>query len=1038
MIDPSPLPVSIHDTVSQALASAAARLPASCGPQAPANLTRIARRIGSRDLVESLVDQLAAHLPAISDPPMALNQLERFFEAARSPLALAALLERDPAAVPILLRIFSTSQYLSDLLVRDTEAYDALRLTEGQPLARQLLIDELTAEIETTDDAEVARAMIRRFKHREILRVAYGDIIGGQDIETVTRQISHVADAACQAAWQFAHRQLAARWGQPRGPDGTPSRFVILAMGKLGGSELNYSSDIDLVMFYDEDGRTDGRSPRSAREFFEELARQTIRLLTDNTDLGIAYRVDMRLRPEGAAGPLVMSVPQALAYYDRKGRTWERQALIKARPVAGDLALGHRLLADLRPWIYPRHLTAADIAGIQSLKRRMERQLRDDQRDVKSGLGGIRDIEFVTQFLQLLHGGDQPSLQSPNTLHALRNLHAVDSLTSQEHAILDANYRWLRKLEHRLQIMFDLQTHELPDDPRERHKLALRMGYEDTAERTALESFSRDLRRVRRLNRRILDHLLNSAFEGTGAAAAVEVDLVLDPAPEPSFVATVLTPYGFRDVESAYRHLSMLAQERNVFLSPRRARHFLAAIAPRLLAEIAKTPNPDATLRALAVVSDSLGGKAVLWELLSSHAPSLQLFVRLCATSPYLCDILTNSPGMIDGLIDSLLVEHLPSYEFLKSALDDLIRNAEDINPILHSFKNAQHLRVGVRDILSRDSVRDTHRALSDVAEVCLRAVADRQRQVALAAARAAGSDEADSFGPLVMVAMGKLGGREPNYHSDLDVVFLWESAGPAEQNDELDLRRNHFFNRLAAAIIKGVSTPGPFGQLYQLDSRLRPTGKSGSLAVSFDQFRRYFGVGPGATSSGQFWERMALCQARPLVDDPQLARRTSQLIVDAILAEPWTPRRANEVFAMRIKLEENSNPSNIKRGAGGTMDIEFAVQMLQLRHAATRRDILVPGTLAAAERLRDAGLIDRDDFRHFSQSYIALRHIEARLRLINTTARHDLPQNPDQLETLAYLLGHDSPAELVREVDALRRENRRRFQRLVERCSQD
>jgi len=642
------------------------------------NLTSLARSGLTPDLLLSLCRQLARWLPRCADPDMALNNLDRFVAAARNPLALGTLFDRDPAALATLIQIFSTSQYLSDLLVVDPESFDLLRLTEGKPAARQALIDELVAEVEALDHEPAVLRALRRFKRREMLRIAYGDIVCGQSLGTVTTQISFLADAILEGALRAAGRKLGSQCGIPLRSDGRPADFVILGLGKLGGRELNYSSDIDLVFLYEEEGRTSGPRSVSNAEFFEQLAREIVRLVSEPTELGVAYRVDMRLRPEGKQGPLAVSVSRALQYYDTRGRTWERQAYIKARPVAGCLELGSRFLERLSPWVYRRYLTQTEIAGIKDLKRRIDEQTRrsgTETRNVKTGRGGIRDIEFVIQFLQLLNGADLPDLRTGNTLEAIAQLEHAGCLTHQERSLLEKNYQFLRRIEHHLQIMFDLRTHVLPGQRDELRKLALRMGYVDRPDRPALERFLQDYRRRTEENRRILNHLLHDAF-GDQPGTAPEVDLVLDPDPPPERIQEVLGRYGFRNVDQAYRHLMSLAEEKLRFLSTRRCRHFLAAIAPALLREIAETPDPKATLVNFSQVSDSVGGKAVLWELFSFNPPCLRLYVELCAYSPYLCNILVSNPGMVDELMDSLVLDRLPAAEFLEERLAELTRGA--------------------------------------------------------------------------------------------------------------------------------------------------------------------------------------------------------------------------------------------------------------------------------------------------------------------------------------------------------------------------
>ena len=487
---------------------------------AHANLSRIATHGVTLDLLAQIGDQLAAAAPALADPDMAINNLERFIAASRNPMATAALFERDPQALPNLLQIFSTSQYLSDLLIVDHDAYDLLRMTEGQPVSRQALVEEMVADVRTlTNQADVS-ASLRRFKRRELMRIAYGDIVRGQPVATVARQLSYLADAIVEAGLDYTWRHMEELYGQPLRSDVERCRFVVLALGKLGGLELNYSSDIDLVFMYEQDGQTDARRIVSNHEFFERLCKDLVRLLTETTELGSTYRVDLRLRPEGSRGPICLSFDTTLTYYDVKGRTWERQAYVKARPIAGDRDLGRDLLERLEPWIYRRYLSLTDISGIKSLKRRIEHRAEGeggDLRNVKTGRGGIRDVEFVIQFLQLLNGSVLPEVRTSNTLDAIARLEQSGCLTHQERTILEDNYSFLRKLEHRLQIMFDLQTHMLPEDRTELAKLAVRMGYVSTPHVSALTSFASDYSHRTKIVRKILDHLLHDAFSGDAA-----------------------------------------------------------------------------------------------------------------------------------------------------------------------------------------------------------------------------------------------------------------------------------------------------------------------------------------------------------------------------------------------------------------------------------------------------------------------------------------------------------------------------------------
>jgi glutamate-ammonia-ligase adenylyltransferase len=990
------------------------------------------------DLLAFLCGRLAELLPAASDPDRVLVAMERLFGAVRSPLSTGTLFQRDPRSLEILLKLFSASPYLAELVILDPESWEQVRVGEGRPEGRQTLSAALAAETALLAEPDCVMRAIRRFKRRETLRIAYGDIVGEQRLETVVAQISHVADCVVQAAVASAVSRLEKLRGIPRGPAGEHATIAVIALGKLGGAELNYSSDIDLVFVHSADGRVEGPKPCSNAEFFERVVQESVRLITEPTDLGIAYRVDLRLRPHGASGPTTMSQEDMLQYYDLQGRTWERQAWVKARCIAGDESLGTRVLTEMEPWIYQRWLTRADISGIKSLKRRIEhRAIREgvDAADVKNGRGGIRDIEFTIQFLQLLSGGDAPQLRTGTTLEAIRRLAETGGLTDQERGILERTYTLLRTVEHRLQILYDRQTHVVPQDPVEFTRLAVRMGY-GTGE-AAADRLRRELTEAADVNRRILDHLLHDAFpEDTDPEP--EVDLVLDPSPPETFIREVLSRHGFRDIAAAHRALESLSEEKVRFLSTRRCRHFLAAIAARLLAAIATTPDPDATLANLVAVSDSLGGKGVLWELFSFHPPSLDLTVRLCSSSPFLAKLLVSNPGMIDELLDSLVVPRLPTPADLDAALAELCKGAIDLDPIIHAFKASQQLRVGVRDILGRQNVVETTAALSAIPEAILRVVMAREeeRLVERLGEPMAGQGETVGVraGPVVL-AMGKFGGREMNYASDVDLVFLYDHDGISFHRRRT--RRSvegttnaHFFAELAQRTMKVFNAFGPNGRLYEMDSRLRPSGRSGAAAVSLDDLARYFAEdGPAA-----IWERQALVKARVAVSGSAAAARAVRIVHAAAYERQWTAAEVAEIRRMRHRMEEGARATNLKRGPGGVVDIEFIVQVLQLVHGGREPAVRTPETLAGLERLQAAGHLSGDEFAFLQQAYRTLRLIEGHLRLLDAPARHDFPSVRSEQRTLAHLLGYRSPEDIVDEVQSLTSRTRQTFDAVFDR----
>jgi [glutamine synthetase] adenylyltransferase / [glutamine synthetase]-adenylyl-L-tyrosine phosphorylase len=1002
----------------------ASELQAEDIPRAAAYLAAIEGCGLPADLFDDFVDKLKRLLPGNGEIDRVLRDLSRFLVASRSPHSWLALFEREPSSFETLVNLFAASESMSAELIADPEAFELLRMTAGQPVELPILLDEVMAAVAVAKDTRSVMSVLRDYRHRELLRIAFGDFVAGQSVAVVSEQLSNLAECLVRGAVWSAQRDLQARRACPIHADGTPLAFSVIALGKLGGGELNYSDDIDLMFVYENlreasaGQRRSGSSSTAVEEYFQRLGQLIIRLLSESTGRGIAYRVDMRHRPHGDQGPLAISFSDAFNHYDMSGRTWERQVFIKARAIAGDLVLGSTLIEQLQPWVYRRYLMRADISGIIALKRRLEQrasQSIDDESRIRERPGGIRAIEQVIQFLQLLHGGETPTVRCTGTLEAIERFYEADCLSHPEQLILKENYEFLRRLEHHLQAMFDRQTQTLPGDKHHLQRLASRLGYVDVDGRTAAETLLAELDNRTSANQAVLNRLLESAFEAEEDQATPESDLIQDPWPEAHIVQEVLRPYGFVDPQGAYRHLQQLAVETIPFLSTRRCRHFLASIATKLLTAISHTPSPDATLISLANISDSLGGKSVLWELFNENPPSMQLCVQLCACSPYLAGILTSSPGMLDELLDSLMLDTLPDRESMAGNLDELCRGQQDISPMLHSFKNSMHLRVGVRDILGKDDIVETHAALSDIAEVCLEQVIHHEfhrliHQLGMPLRQPAREHQAgNEVSPgepaeLVVLAAGKLGGREPNYHSDLDMIFLFDGEGLTKSlvpNRRFEPTTNrHFFNQLCQRVIQTVTRVGTTGKLFDLDVRLRPLGRSGVLAVTLDELHSYF-TGQG----GQVWELQALCKARPIWGSPRAQAAAMQSIRSVLGSLLWTPQLARQFGDYRLQLQEGASPRNLKRGPGGTMDIEFLVQVLQLKYASEQPEVLTPGTLQALARLQQYNCLSAELAQELSQHYRLLRRFESGIRLMNMSARHELPTDEALLQRLAFLL---------------------------------
>ncbi len=1007
----------------------------------------------SGDLIEQLCGQLRLLHDRVPSWDRATANLARFFRSARSPSSWLTLFERDPSSLPPLLTLLAASPLLADQLVADPEAFELLRLTEGKPVSPALLHDELQSELSGVETLRRAQRVLRLFRHREFLRIAYGQMTGHQSWQTAAVERTRLAEAILGAAVRWALRDTGRHLPPPLHADGRPIAVSVLGLGRLGGGDMDFSEDIDLILVRENaEGTAHWNSPvdRANTElFFRRFAQTFLRLVDEPTGDGVAYRVRLGPGPSRPPGQTVAEFRDAVVHFDSWGRTWERQAMIKARPVAGDLSLGEAFIRELEPWIYRRYLLPPDRIGLVALKRRIRRSEAAAPVDGAPPIRvpverAVRRIEQCIEYMQLLHGGDLVEVRTANTTEAIDRLADTNCLTEDDRRRLREQFGFLRAVLEAVQTLEGPGTGDLPADADTLRCIASTIHPGSPHDSPPDRRLANEVQRVATGCDRFIDELLDRtsiAPELEAALATPESDLVLDPEPGAAEIASILQPYGFRDPQAAYCRLQDLAVESIPFLSSRRSRYSLALIAPALLQMVAGTPNPDATLIQLVNMSDSLGGKATLWELFGESSAAMQLGVRMSAASPYLVDILTSHPGMIDELLDSLMLARLPSRDEMASTVAELCRQTDDIRPVLASFKNSLHLRIGVRDILGQNTIEATHAALADVAEICL------DNLTTHAYARLVGrwglpspsqrSQDSEPTG-LCLVAVGKLGGREPNYHSGLDVLFVYDGEGetrslvPAAHFQPTSNR--HFFNQLAQDVIRSGSRGGGAGRLYDISPSLRPLGTGGPLAVTMSELQAHFSTGRASVR-----DILTLCNARPVWGDPVVRARVSALLQDLLASLGWTSELAQSVWRSRMDLQSTATEHNLKRGPGGTLDIEFAVRALQLEAAPQRDRPAAPGTLAGLEQLASTGRLAPADAQILRDNYVFLRSLESGIRLMNWTARHDLPEDPEALERLSYLLGLEgrfavTASDLPAKVAEVRSENRRLFHQIFSR----
>ena len=984
------------------------------------------------ELLQSLQLGLTGHLDQLDDLDEAISHLSRFIDSSPDPVSLLALFQRDTEALPALLQVFATSQTLTNRLISDPETFDLIRASDGKPASREMLTNQLLSELQDLEQPSRAALVIRRFSSREMIRIAYGEFVRGATPERVGRQIADVTDAVIEAGLHFTLERLAERRGMPQRPDGTTPELTVIGLGHLGGEEMGYGSSIKLVFFYDS---IDNQNVWH-RDFYNTVVNELLTLLRGDESRSDGMDIDLREGPRYEVGVHICSFREALRIYETAGRTWQRLSFVKARVVAGSHKLGKTFLNRLEPWVYRRFMSRVEIAEIRTLRNKLEKSLTQGSQareDIGRSPGGRDDLELTVEFLQLLHGGNLGSVRCRNTYDAIFALEQAGCLTHQEATLLSENYARLCRLQHQLSVMFAQSGSLLPAELPARKRLAWQLGIRasdgsggdtDRFETLLNDTFDK--------NRRMINHLMLDA-PGDEDTVASETELLLDPNPDPALVENTLSKHGLMDPPYAMENLVALSTESVPFLSPHRCRHFLTSIAPALLAEVSRTPDPDATLSSLVKVTDSLGAKATLWELLGSSHPTMELMVRLCATTPYLSGILTNNPGMIDELIDSLLMNRMPSAQRLDAHSMAVCRGASDIDRILWTFKNSAHLNIGVRDMLGKDTLEATHQSIGDTAEACVRRMLEHEQE-SLASQYGDPCDEQGNPAQLVTLGLGKLGGREPNYHSDLDAIFLYSADGETQRRmggHRATLTNQQFFNQLTQRVIMRINQPGPDGRLYELDSRLRDTGEEGVWAMTLEEFVQRF-----RDNTAPLWQRLALCKARSISGSRELRSQADETVATIIRSTEWEPQMANEIREMRERMQQTATHDNLKRGEGGTVDIEFIAQMLTLRHAKQSPQILHTGTTASLLALADAGHLSDQESITLVNGYRTLRRIEANLRLMNTTARHELPENPDLMKNLAFLMNETDPKMIVAQCIQTRHNNRAAFNQIFERAS--
>lgn len=1013
--------------------------------RAALNLHLIQKGLKNLQTFNRLSQLLLEAIVESPDPDMAINNLERLSSCWDEKDRLFSFLHRHKKVVFPLITLLGSSQYLSNFLFSDPETYIKWLSTEGSLksyLKKNEALQDLRKEVSRNDSVEEVKSILRRFRKREYLRIAIKDLLRLGTLSEITQEISNVADISLQIAYEVCEKIYTQRYGRPFYTDVGGAKknckFTVLGMGKLGGEELNYSSDIDIMFLYTSDkGETDS-GVLTNHQFYTKIAEMITSIIGAITEEGFVFRVDTRLRPDGEKGDLASSLRSYEIYYESWGQTWERAALLKVRPVAGDEELGRSFLSMIQPFVYRKYIDFTAIEELRDMKLKIDRTIAlkgKEVKDVKLGYGGIREIEFFVQALQILYGGKKPWVQERNTLRALHRLAQKGLISYEEEDILSRAYQLLRRIEHMIQIVDERQTHIMPNNLKELNTLSRRVGYRDRGNLKAYEQLLEDYSYYTSCVRRIYEGLF--AREETKGEAPHKVEdwelIIGDILPEEE-ISRLLSRYHFKHPERAYRNIVLLRDGPPFSHQTPRSRQIFRRIFPLFFHHITDSPDPDLALNNLESLISSAGARETLYSFFEENQPAIDAIVKVFSNSEYLSKILIRHPETIDMFLDPEEIlkkrEKRGMEDELLSLIDQCKTYPEKLD-ILRKFKYSEELRIGYIDILGYVSPLDASKYLSYLADVSLTGALkigkeEMERAYGRPLTGREGKLEEARFS---IIGLGKLGGEEITYGSDLDIIFVY--SGDGETAGRQTISNSEYFNRLSSKIISVLTSLTREGSVFRVDVRLRPAGSKGPLCQSIEAFQSHI------KNYADLWELQILTRARFITGDRSLGKEFIEAMHKLIYERSFKADLGTYIRDMRIRMEkevskEDREYYDIKFGKGGIVDIEFSVQYLQLLHSARHSSIRATNTLRAMERLYKEGVLSKKRYSILRKAYIFLRTFESRVRVVHNMPSHLLPKNPERLTALAMRMGYKSRKRFLRRYETLRDEVRGVFEEVL------
>lgn len=937
------------------------------------------------------IETLALNPTALAAIPSELQEDVEYqwqqFEVTAGNAVLTQLAQQPDHFWQQLGRCWCGSRYLIDQCLRRPELLVELLDDLSHEYPDGHYADSLQQRLESVETEPELHAVLRQFRHREMVRIIWRDLNRLAEMEQTTRDLSALADACIDQALSWLYRWACDKWGTPysragEGNPAQPQRMVILGMGKLGAGELNLSSDIDLIFSFPRMGETEGvRRCLDNSSFFNKLAQKLIQALDQQTADGFVFRVDMRLRPYGQSGILVPSFAAMEEYYQDQGRDWERYAMIKARVVAGDKQAGAVLMQDLRPFVYRKYLDYSAFESLRDMKAMINREVRRKNLhgNVKLGSGGIREVEFIAQAFQLIRGGRDIRLQQRELRAILSLLPETVGMPQQAADELYAAYRFLRNAEHAIQAVEDKQTQELPLDAVEQRRIAFSMGFPEWSHFLAELDGHRE-----RVRQHFADVIAPASEEDDGQQQANGWLALWQRELDTEQALTLLSESGFDRAEQALKLLDGLHESRKVKTLQQVARERLNRVMPLLLELVSEQQNPTQTLERTLALIDAVLRRSAYLVLLWENPGALAQLVKLSAASAWFAELLSKQPILLDELINVSSLYAPPNKDALQQELrQQLLRipeeDVEQLMEALRYFKSAHVLRVAAAEISGALPLMKVSDYLTYIAEVVLEGALDiawhTMTEKHGLPQRSPGVPCDKDF---IIVGYGKVGGIELSYGSDLDLVFVHDGAANMATDGAKPVDNQVFFTRLGQRIIHILNTSTPSGQLYEVDMRLRPSGNSGLLVSSLKAFRDY------QLNEAWTWEHQALVRARVITGSRELQQQFETVRREILGQTREVGQLRTDVREMRHKMREHlgskstdADRFHLKQDRGGIVDIEFLVQFMALAHAAEKPELIAyTDNIRILDAVEQQGLLSAADAEQLRQVYIHFRSV--------------------------------------------------------------